>query len=171
MDQLAGAAEQWRAMGVDSFIMNRCPRCPTHNLVLPKGKVISRDEIDNCWAVSKAIRDWRGEAMVRAFMAVKGTHVLPQQRAILETLRDHVDYCIPYVHWLIAMIAGAQGDEAARVSATLLMQEFGPDFLASDTLRGVPPDYAVWRDSLGRAYLGLLGTFGMLDHFNNQTVH
>lgn len=168
LEALPGLARDWHASGIDSFIMNRCPRCTTYNVLTPEDGVITKEQIHLAWATSWALRNWRGEALVRKFLSYKGDGLVANQRATLEYLRDHVDYNIPYVHWLIALHAGVQGDEQARLAATARLEEFGAPFVGRVTRMTDPKDPKPWIDSLSEANLGLLANFGMLDHLQKS---
>ncbi len=164
LDSLPGLARDWQAAGIPSFIMNRCPRCSTPNPMFPKDGLITKEQLVFAWATSWALRNWRGEALVRKFVSEKGDAMIANQRATLEYLRDHVDYNIPYVHWLIAINAGVQGDEEARLASVAKLEEFGEPFRGKVTLMTDRSDPEPWFDSVGQANMGLLATFGMLDH-------
>ena len=114
------------------------------------------------WAVSRAIRDYRGESTVRQFLATDVNH-LPQRRALLEYLRDHVDYGIPYVHWMIGLIAGQQGDDAVREGSVQRLEEFGAAFVGRICVHTDPSTLDEFQNSMVDAYLGLAANFGMID--------
>ena len=42
VESLPVLAEQWKAAGIDSYALNRCPRCPTFNIISPKDGLLSR---------------------------------------------------------------------------------------------------------------------------------
>jgi hypothetical protein len=50
-------------------------------------------------------------------------------RASLEYLRDHFDAGNPYVHWMIAVLAGMDGDMKANAESIAQMEQFGPPFV------------------------------------------
>jgi hypothetical protein len=69
---------------------------------------------------------------------------------------------VPYVHWLIALIAGMQGDEAGRLAATVRLEQFGPNFRGKTwTLKDKAQGQA-WAQLWGAATMGLLATYGLL---------
>ncbi len=162
LESLPVLAEQWKAAGIDSFALNRCPRCPTFNIISPKDGLLSERQLKLMWAVSRAIRDYRGESTVRQFLATDVNH-LPQRRALREYLRDHVDYGIPYVHWMIGLIAGQQGDDAVREDSVQRLAEFGAAFVGRICVHTGPSTLDELRNSLVDAYLGLAANFGVID--------
>jgi hypothetical protein len=164
LDSLPGLARDWQAAGIPSFVMNRCPRCGTPNPMFPKDGLITKEQLQFAWATSWALRNWRGEALAKHYLAVRGEAMAANRRGILEYLRDHVDYNIPYVHWLIAIYAGMQGDEEARLASVARLEEFREPFVGRVTLMTDPSDPKPWFDSVAEADLGLLSNFGMLDH-------
>lgn len=168
LEALPGLARDWQAAGIHSFIMNRCPRCPNFNLLFPKDGLLTKEQIVFAWATSWALRNWRGEALVRKILFEKKDADLASRRATLEYLRDHVDYNIPYVHWLIAIYAAIQGDEEARRASAARMEEFGAPFVGRVTQMTDPKDPEPWAASVSEANIGLLDNFGMLDHLRKS---
>ena len=82
---------------------------------------------------------------------------LREKRGYLETLRDHIDYSVPFVHMLIAMEADSVGDETARNEATERMKDFGPECNV--------PRYSIakeWREAAVKITMLLLGSYEML---------
>jgi hypothetical protein len=176
LESLPAYLEQWRKMQLDSFVLDRCPRCPDF-LCLPIN-VRTEEQFSTLWAVHRATRDFQSERLIRAYFdsasAVKNTGGMPssqrERRNLLETLRDHIDYSLPYVHWLIALYAGVDGgDQEDRIAAIQNLEAFGPDFIGK-----VPPQEPFvledWTKSVAEAHLGLLATFEMLPPDLQSTV-
>jgi hypothetical protein len=165
MEGLPSNAEIWRKNGIDSFVWDRCPRCNIHVTQAPKDQLITKDHLALAWATRMCIRGMQAERLIRQFMAPGGKDGLAQKRAMLEMLRDHVAYDVPYAHWLIGLFAAMQGDEPARMAATACLEEFGPDFkgkipaIAQDS-KELP---APWIESMAQAQVGLLSAFGLLN--------
>ena len=162
MDHFPLWQRRWKALGIDSLCINRCPRCTQHAVFGVKDGLVTKEALAHAWAVSWATRSWRGEALVRQLIALKGDDSVQKSRAILETLRDHVDSGIPYVHWLIALMAGMQGDEEERAAAASRLREFGPAFAGKLTERGDSAGNKRWAEAFSEAHVGLLANFGML---------
>ena len=169
-DSLPALAEQWRNAGIDSFIVNRCPRCSSINILSPKDQLITREQLFLGWATQWALRNVRGEDLVRQYQAHSGNDMVAKKRATLEYLRDHVDYSIPYVHWIIALLAGMQGDENVRLTAAAKLEEFGQEFIGKTTPAKEKEDLETWGRSAVEAELGLRASFGMLSSLQNPPV-
>jgi hypothetical protein len=158
---LGATVERWQAAGIDSLIFDLCPRCAASDSPLV-GATVTREELVHGWSIERAVRHWRGEVLVRVFGSLKWDAMRPQMRLTLEFLRDHVDCSVPYVHWLIALIAGMQGDEAGRLAATVRLEQFGPNFRGKTwTLKDKAQGQA-WAQLWGAATMGLLATYGLL---------
>jgi hypothetical protein len=169
MESFAATARKWQSSGVDSFAVDRCPRCQVGVVLNPVQGVITWEQFLVTWSFERAIKNWRAEALIRKFLAVKGENMHAEKRATLEMLRDHVDCGVPYVHWLIALIAGIQNDEAGRLEATMRLERFGPNFKnKTSTLN--KENAAEWGNLWGSAMVGLLATYGMLNLKQNPPV-
>jgi hypothetical protein len=157
----------WRNAGVNAFALDRCPRCP-HFLPLPIDER-TEEKFLTLWAAHRATRDFQSERLIRAYFdsanAARNAAGEPsaqrEMRNFLETLRDHIDYSVPYVHWLIALYAGVDGDHEARITSIQNLEAFGPEFKDK-----VPSNESFvmeeWAKFVADAHLGLLSTFGML---------
>ena len=77
--------------------------------------------------------------------------MLSQKRATLEILRDHVAYDVPYVHWLIALIAGVQGDENTKAAALACLMDFGPDVASQMSVTEGNVDDKAWTEAMAKA--------------------
>ena len=162
MESFATTAQKWRANGVDSLVIDRCPRCPVATVVSPQS-AMNWDQLILMWSIERGIKNWRAEGLIRHFLSLKGENMQGEMRATLEMLRDHVDCAVPYVHLLIAMLAGMQKDEPGRLAATARLEQFGPNFKGrTGPIELNPETGKEWADSWGRAMIGLLGTYGML---------
>jgi hypothetical protein len=165
IESLPPYVEQWRRMRIDSFVLDRCPRCPDF-LCLPID-VHTEQQFLTLWAAHRATRDFQAERLINAYLdALKNPGAIASSSArgarnLLETLRDHIDYSVPFVHWLIALHAGIDGDQEARIASTQNLEAFGPDFIDK-----VPSDEPFvlenWAKSVADAQMGLLATFEML---------
>jgi hypothetical protein len=165
--------DQWRNAKIDTFVFDRCPRCPEF-LSLPLNDS-TEGQFLTFWALHRATRNFQSERLIRAYLNAyktnydNNTSAAPagEMRGFLETLRDHIDCNIPYVHWLIAIHAGVEGEHEARAASVQTLEAFGPSFIGK-----VPPDEPFqpdepfelesWTKSVSEAQLGLLSTFGML---------
>jgi hypothetical protein len=176
MESLPQVAQSWRDGGIDSFLFNRCPRCPIVQPLRVKDNLITAEQIRFMWATQLTIRNWRARKLIRQYLDYAGDDSLAQKRTSLEFLRDHVAYDVPYVHWMIALIAGMQGDKLAHDGATASLEEFGPDFVgktdnaSANEFAGESdrPKAGSWSDSMAKAHIGLLMSFRMLNPSQEQ---
>ena len=162
IDSLPQVAEQWRAGGIDSFFFNRCPRFPIVQPISPQDRLITKKQLTFVWATNMTIRNWRAAKLVREYLGYKGDDAMQAKRATLELLRDHVAYDNPYIHWLIALIAGIQGDKAAQSAAVETLKEFGPGVASEMPVADGSKCDEAWVDAMAKAHVGLLAAFGLL---------
>lgn len=159
---LSAYLEQWKRAQLDSIVFDRCPRCP-HYLALPIDK-LTEEQFLWLWAVHRATRIFQAERLIRTYLNggknTTGKRSSPEMRAALEALRDHVDCSVPYVHWLIAIHAGIEGDQEAQIASISNLEAFGPEFIGK-----VPTNETTlsekWMNSAVEAQMGLLATFEM----------
>ncbi len=169
LDEFTPLAEQWRDSGIDSFVFNLSPKGPIHNTMTPNDKLITREQLVFAWASARVIRNFQAQTKLREFLN-KEKHPQPAapeslkaQRLALESLRDFGAFDVPFVHWVIALIAGMQEDEPARLEATAILERFGPSF-AGKTARLVNADDGpAWLESWTKATFGLYCEFQMLN--------
>ena len=158
-DSLPKAAESWMASGVESFILNRCPRCNVATL-LSMAAMKEKDTLFRIWAIRRATQLFQGEIKVHEYM--RQSTPFPVKRAILELIRDHIDCGVPYLYELIAFHARIDGDETAKADALERLKEFGPQFAdwesRWDQSAGAS---SPWIKSLTVANLGLGMNFGI----------
>ena len=154
VEALPGCAQSWMAAGHDAVVLDRCPRCP-HFLSIGLAQMVSwtRQDFAKTWAHLRATRLVLGEIRIRSAMAhiAAGSH--GAARADLEYVRDHFDCSVPYLHQMIALLAGIEQDEAAKAAAMERLKEFGPQFAG-------PFEFSP--QLLATATLGLLGNFGIV---------
>jgi hypothetical protein len=81
VEALPQMAPKWRAAGVDSFLLNRCPRCPLALFYPPVDGVITDRQLLLAWSISKAVSTWRGQQLMRQYLSHKGENLLPHMRA------------------------------------------------------------------------------------------
>jgi hypothetical protein len=161
-EAVSHVAEGWRNDGINSFVMDRCPRCSATNVLLPKDQLITVDQVCLAWATMLCLRNWRAEDQIRRFLTFRDDDSVALKRQSMEFFRDHIDCSVPYVHWLIAIFAGVQLDEPARLAAVARLEEFGDAFTGLVTKMTDQSQLAAWADASTKAHVGLLATFGML---------
>jgi len=167
LDDIGPAAESWRTRGCNAFIMDLSPKAPVFNLLDAKDNLITREQLVWCWANSRVIRNWQAQTKLQEIYSKKDSNpaspeMLQKQRAVLELMRDYGSFDVPFVHWMIALIAGMQGDEPGRMAATAALESFGPDFAGKTACLENRDGMKAWADSMSIAQLGLRAEFGML---------
>ena len=167
LDDIAPVAEDWKKCGFDAFIMNLSPHASVFNVMNPRDNLITREQLVFAWATLRTARDWQAQTRLNEFYD-EGTSNLgsPEMqrklRGVLETLRDSGSFDVPFVHWVIALIAGMQKDEPGRIPATATLESFGPDFLGKTANVENEDGMKAWGSSMTTATVGLLAEFGML---------
>jgi hypothetical protein len=153
-------AEYWRKARIDSFVLDRCPRCL--DFFCAPIDVHTVEQFLTLWAHHRATRDFQSEKLVHAYFdSLKAGSPQREVRSFLETLRDHLDFGVPYVHWLIAIHAGIDGDQEAKIASIQNLEAFGSDFKGKVS-RDETFVLEEWSKSVAEAHLGLLATFEML---------
>jgi hypothetical protein len=170
MDDLPIWSNRWKGHGLNSVLMNPCPRCASNQAFQQNDGLISKAVIDAAFATSLAKRGVIGEPLVRQFLAESGDDAHTKRRAILENLRDHVDYSVPYVHQLILWMSSALRDEEARSAAIVKLQEFGPQFMLPELNVQDSTDPKLWSEPVSKAIVGLLASFGLLNLQQNPAA-
>jgi hypothetical protein len=153
--------EKWIAAGINSFAMIPCRLCGPRN-VFRAENLLSHDKFTQCLGVEIVQRAFRtrGLALQTQAQLAKNKAVA---RASLEYLRDHFDAGNPYVHWMIAILAGMEGDMKANADSIAQMEELGPEF--AEKLRGKPFDASPESQFLTfpEAMMGILLSYKCLD--------
>jgi hypothetical protein len=166
LDDMEATARAWKALTFNSYIFDPSPEKTNAPLLDMRDGIIHKEVVLRSWAATRVTRNaiadaWRVEYLNGGKTGATNPETLRKQRELLEHLRDMGAYDVPFVHWVIAIIAGLQGDEAARLAATKTLEEFGPSFVGKTEPRSAGGDIKQWADSMGVAYLGLLAEFGM----------
>ncbi len=146
------SAKEWFSTGVNSFILDRCPRCNVANLIASDA-LLNREKFLACWAAHTAARSWKGAQLVAQAMGHVSIKSWGEALAALEQIRDHVDCGNPYAHQMIGLFARMLGDQGKVRTAAEHLKDFGPQFAGKTEFS--PEDYA-------EANVGLLASFGML---------
>jgi hypothetical protein len=167
LDEIATVAEDWGKRGFDAFILDLSPKAPLFNVVPVKDNLITCEALVFAWATGRTIRNWQAQMRLAEFYGKTNPgqpfpEALTKQRAALETLRDFGSFDVPFVHWMIALIAGMQGDESARLAATATLESFGPAFVGKTTRIEGREGEKAWAESMAAAQVGLLAEYGML---------
>jgi len=153
-------AEKWISGGINAFSMSACGLCGPRN-VFSGQSLLSIDKFTQCMGVEIVQRVFRARAQVLHAQKQAGPN--PKgARASLEFLRDHLDVSNPYVHWMIAILAGMGGDMKANAESIATMEQFGPHFVGK--LQGTSFDMSPGSQfaTFPEAMMGLLMSYGLL---------
>ena len=162
LENASSQAEQWMSSGINSYALNVCSRCLLTS-VFPVAELQSEDQFLTTWRMDLANRRQFAEGYGRNAAAMIGTNA-KQARACLEGIRDHIDPGNPYLHWVIAVLAGLAGDMEANQASIKKLEAFGPAFTGK--LQGTSFDPTVpgsQAGTMGEALLGLGLSLGYLD--------
>jgi hypothetical protein len=167
LDDFAPMAEDWRKRKFYGFIPDLSPK-PTVFCMFPaREDLITWEQVVSAWAQRLTIRNWQAQRSLAEFYGAQNKdaaspETLKRQRAALEALRDFGSFDVPFVHWLIALIARMQKDEEARLESTAVLESFGPDFVGKTERADGEEGSRAWAHSLSTATVGLLAEYGML---------
>jgi hypothetical protein len=162
VDALAEQADRWVAAGVNSYALNPCFRCG-HFTFYPIAELQTEEQFVQSWGLDAIMRRQFAEIMVRNCQTQLGKNQ-KGVRDTLERVRDHLDGGVPYLHWVIAVLAGIAGDMPANAAAIQRLEEFGPDFKGK--LQGTSFDPSVAGSqisTMAEAMLGLLASYGIVN--------
>ena len=167
LEEIEPLAQDWRKRGFNAFILDLSPKAPVFNMMTMKDDLITAEQLMFAWANGRTIRNWQAQRQLAEFYSGQNTsaaspETLQRQRAALESLRDFGSFDVPFVHWMIALIAGMQGDEAGRLAATATLESFGPDFVGKTARLEGDEGLKAWAHSWSTATIGLLAEYGML---------
>jgi hypothetical protein len=120
VETLPQLAQSWLSLGLQTAVLDRCPRCPQFVSIYLAGVAKwSKEDFANVWAHLSAPRSVLGEIRVRSALThiAAGSHA--EARRDLEYVRDHFD-------WLIG-----------AVPPIMLKTEINPDGLPMSTFDGI----------------------------------
>ena len=129
----------------------------------PIAELQSEDAFLSTWRIDLANRRQFAESYGRNAAAVIGSNA-KQARVWLEGIRDHIDGGNPYLHWVIAILAGMTGDMEANAASIKRLDAFGPPFTGK--LQGTSFDPTVKGSqfsTMAEAMLGLGVSLGYVD--------
>jgi hypothetical protein len=165
-DQVSRMAEDFRALLIDCFVMDLHPNDARFRVYSPTDKLITREQILSSWAFSRSLRNFNARQLLRPIFAspdFASPEIQKKLRQSLELIRAIGGYEVPFLHWLIALIAGMQHDELGRLEATADLEAFGPEFVGRTLPIESYEDPAGWFKSWSHAQLGLMTEFEMLN--------
>ena len=128
-EMLPALAQSWLSKGVQTAAVDRCPRCPQF-LSIPLASMAkwTKEDFAKVWAHHRATRFVLGETRVRSAISHSAAGAHAAARTDLEYIRDHFECGLPYLHQLIGLLAGIEGDEPAKAASLERLKEFGPQF-------------------------------------------
>jgi hypothetical protein len=113
----------------------------------------TKEDFAKIWAHHRAARLVMGELQIRSAINRSAAGSFAEARNDLEYVRDHLDCGIPYLHQMIGLLAGLQGDEQVKAASLERLKEFGPQFAGS-------LDFSP--ELMSTAMAGLMANFGIL---------
>jgi hypothetical protein len=159
-------AEDLHARGFDSFVMDLSPRSPMTNVLRPEKKLITTEQVTFAWAVARTVRNFQAQRILRPLLFNNPQFATPENlmklREALEVVRGAGGFDVPFVHWMIALIAGMQHDEAARLAATADLEPFGSEWVGKTAIIENCSDAKEWVTWWSHANFGLMTEFEML---------
>ncbi len=159
VSSLGEQVEKWAAAGINAYGLNACAKC-ANAAVGPLSDLQSEQKFQDCWSLDAMNRRLFAETTLR-FWQQNMANVAGYRKA-LEGIRDHIDPGSPYIHMMIATLAGMQGDKETAAGAIQTLDRFGPPFtgkLNAETI--VPGKAESWSSALSEAMLGLYGAYGL----------
>lgn len=161
VDAFAEQTDKWITAGMNCYALNPCFRCGTLSF-FPITDLQIEGQFFQTWGLETIARRIFTEVTVRNAQNQIATNP-KAARDLLERVRDHLDCDVPYLHWVIAILAGLTGDMQANAAAIQRLEQFGPDFAGK--LQGVSFDPAVpgsQMSTMPGAIMGLLASYGLI---------
>lgn len=161
VSSLGEQVEKWTAAGINAYALNPCAKC-ANAAIGPLSDLQSEQKFQDCWTLDAMNRRLFAETTLRFWQQKKAD--IPGHLKALEGIRDHVDPGSPYIHMMIATMAGMQGDKETAANAIQTLDRFGPPFtgkLNAETI--VPGKVETWSEALSEAMLGLYGAYGLVN--------
>jgi hypothetical protein len=159
VSSLGEQVEKWATAGINAYGLNACAKC-ANAAVGPLSDLQSEQKFQDCWSLDAMNRRLFAETALRFWQ--QNMKDVAGYRKALEGIRDHVDPGCPYIHMLIAAIAGMQGDKESAAGAIQWLDRFGPPFtgkLNAETIMQATPEG--WTGSAAEGMLGLYGAYGL----------
>ncbi len=159
VSSLGEQVERWAVLGINAYGLNACAKC-ANAAVGPLTDLQSEQKFQDCWSLDAMNRRLFAETALRYWQQNMAN--VAGYRKALEGIRDHVDPGCPYLHMLIAAMAGMQGDKETAAGAIQWLDRFGPPFTGKLNAETIVPDKVeTWSGALTEATLGLYGTYGL----------
>lgn len=158
---LGEQVDKWTATGINAYGLNPCAKC-ANAAVGPLSDLHSEQKFQDCWTLDAMNRRLFAETALRHWQ--QNMKDVTGHRKALEGIRDHVDPGSPYIHMMIAVMAGMQGDKETAAGAIQTLDRFGPPFtgkLNAETI--VPGKVETWSSALSEAMLGLYAVYGIVN--------
>lgn len=161
LESLPQQAEKWIAAGINFFALNPCPKCG-NGTIYPINELQSEEQFVQSFGLDAVNRRIYGEIIIRNCQSQLTNHKVVRNN--LERVRDHLDCTNPYIHWMIAVLAGMAGDIEANTAAIDRLEQFGPPFIGKVKRNSFDPkDPDSQMRSIPEAMIGLLASYGILN--------
>ncbi|MDR3772511.1 MAG: hypothetical protein P4L26_04130 [Terracidiphilus sp.] len=162
LENLPALSEKWADAGMNFYAFNICCRCVSL-LLHPIAELQLEEPVVNRWRNDAGQRRQFAETFGRGAYSVIGSNP-KAARTMFEGMRDHIDPANPYLHWVIAVLAGMAGDMDANAASIKRLEEFGPPFIGK--LQGTsfdPTQEGSQMSTMAEAMIGLGASLGMPD--------
>jgi hypothetical protein len=121
--ELVAMLRDLRAMGIEQFALDRCPRCSIFTAI-GSASITTADDAINCWTISKATELARLDLYLsHALGAARAGELDAAREVVLETVA-HVSLEDPRAHLLLGQIAVALQDRTMLREARAFLQFF-----------------------------------------------
>lgn len=107
--ELVRMLQDLREVGVEKFVLDRCPRC-NFFCAIHSASITTADKAIECWSIMKATKLARLELYLRHAQTSARTGELFASRDVLLETAGHVSFDDPRVHVLLGQVAVALHD-------------------------------------------------------------
>ena len=109
--ELLAMFQDLKQVGVDEFILDRCPRCEVF-CAISTASMTTTDDVINCWAIFKSMELQRLEQFLDYAQAAARAEQFYTARDVLLEAAAHVSVDDPRLHWSLGQVAVALYDSA-----------------------------------------------------------
>ena len=102
--ELPAHADSWSKRGLDSFVLDACPRCSPANL-LPMATLRSPEQLGYVWAVTLILREQRMQQFAGCAFRSLVHRQMDGIVSKLKEMRDHVDPGCAALHHTLALLS------------------------------------------------------------------
>jgi hypothetical protein len=129
--QLIAMLRELRGLGIDQFVLDRCPRCNTF-CAIHSESVSSVDDVITCWSISRATELARLELYLNYAQRCVDHSELVNARDVLLEIAAHVGLEDRRLHLLLGQVAVALDDRELLRESKAFLQFFQFESLEGD---------------------------------------